>query len=216
MQHEVWIIKYLLNYNNHNSSKKNGVSLTSVSNPGWWLDVDLHDTPFASIKFDSGLVELSEHDWYFVTFKDKKFKASGDTRKLSFLFSEFNRICSLNDPEALLSSDTLLYEILNWISKWRAKYCNVEWERENLFKVNFTPSFEWNIYIDVLETSLENILYSSGVQKISDDDWYTITIEKSIFTAAGDVTKLPFLLGEFRRLNELFGEDLTQPRPTYE
>ena len=211
-----WIINYLLKYKNYLTGEENIVKLTGLSNPGWSLGVDVKNTPFASRKYDSGLVEFSEHDWYDVFIKDKKLRAAGDTSKLSFLFSEFSRICSVSDADASISDDKLLIEHLQWITRWHAKYCNVEWERENLFKVNFTPSFEWNIYIDVLETSLENILYSSGVQKISDDDWYTITIEKSIFTAAGDVTKLPFLLGEFRRLNELFGEDLTQPRPTYE
>lgn len=66
-----------------------GVRIETVDNPGWWISIDLTDTEYENIYYSAPTVEVSEADWYFYRFEDKKFIASGDLTKLEFLLCKF-------------------------------------------------------------------------------------------------------------------------------
>lgn len=105
---------------------------------------------------------------------------------------------------------------LEWIIKWYCKYLDGDWEDGYGVKIRTLGNPGWDVEIDLMETSLENITIQSGLVEASEVRWYFWKIKDAKFTASGDETKLDFLLGEFRRLCLEYGENLERPRPTYE
>jgi hypothetical protein len=69
-----------------------GVTINTVSNPGWYITIDLAFTKLENVELDVGTIENGESDWYFYAIKNKQYKASGDSRKLEFLLLKFKEI----------------------------------------------------------------------------------------------------------------------------
>src|SRR4051812_41844163 len=101
-----WIESWREKYFDRNWETENGLEISTVSNPGWVVKIDLCGTSVEHITYDSGLVENSSeyiddatstiftrHDWYNISVKGGVFKGSGDNRKLKFILSEFKRLC---------------------------------------------------------------------------------------------------------------------------
>ncbi len=76
---------------------ENGVSISTVSNPGWSITIDLRDTILEDLEIVVGTIEKSEYDWYFFEVKNKKFRAGGDLTKLTFLLEKFKEIVESQD-----------------------------------------------------------------------------------------------------------------------
>jgi hypothetical protein len=66
-----------------------GIHITTLDNPGWALDVDLAETPYADCILSEEAVERSEHDWLFVEARDAKFRARGGPRNLTEMIGRF-------------------------------------------------------------------------------------------------------------------------------
>jgi hypothetical protein len=75
--------------------RENQIKIQTVNNPGWWIQIDLTDTPLENISVNEKSY-VSEDDWYFCTIKDGAFRGSGDLMKLAFLLSVFRRIAENN------------------------------------------------------------------------------------------------------------------------
>lgn len=75
---------------------ENGLKISSLDNPGWYIEIDLAFTNMEHFEILNDTVENGENDWYFYQIKDKKFIASGDSSKLSFLLEEFKSIAEKN------------------------------------------------------------------------------------------------------------------------
>jgi hypothetical protein len=71
---------------------ENGISISTVDNPGWSITIDLRDTSLENEEIVSDLVEINENDWFFFEVKNKKFRGGGDLSKLNFLISKFKEI----------------------------------------------------------------------------------------------------------------------------
>ena len=71
---------------------ENGLKIETVSNPGWYISIDLNYTAMTSMNIDIGTVEKGENDWYFYRIKDGQYQASGDPSKLAFLLSKFKEL----------------------------------------------------------------------------------------------------------------------------
>lgn len=71
---------------------ENQIKIETVSNPGWYIVIDLANTALEDMFIENSRVEKSESDWYFYGIKDKQFRASGDLKKLSFLLGKFREI----------------------------------------------------------------------------------------------------------------------------
>jgi hypothetical protein len=91
-----WIINWFLSECDGDWEHENQIRIETVSNPGWYLTIDLRDTSLEHLYIESGTVEKSDDDWYFWAIKDKQFKASGDLKKLSFLLNKFREIVEEN------------------------------------------------------------------------------------------------------------------------
>lgn len=92
--------------------------------------------------------------------------------------------------------------ILEWISDWFVSYCNGDWEHENIVKITTVSNPGWHIEIDLIGTPLETVHFKIGTIEKGEDDWYFYGIENGTYEAAGDMTKLSFLLHKFRETVE--------------
>mgnify|MGYP003577388815 CR=1 FL=1 len=70
--------------------KYHKVSLVSLDNPGWLLNVDLQDTPLETTPFKEKKVKYdSENDWYVVRIENDIFVGAGGKNTLLHLIREF-------------------------------------------------------------------------------------------------------------------------------
>ena len=96
MQTIEWIINWFSSHCDGDWEHENQIQIYTTSNPGWTVIINLRDTQLEHLSMNQESFEKSELDWYFVSIKDKKFKASGDLQKLSFLLERFKKIAELN------------------------------------------------------------------------------------------------------------------------
>lgn len=87
-----WLSSWVQVHCNGDWEHENGVRIATVSNPGWYIEIDLNHTNWATLQVDVGTIEVSEDDWYFYKIKDGKFSAGGDLSKLVFLIMEFRKL----------------------------------------------------------------------------------------------------------------------------
>ncbi|MFT3822671.1 MAG: immunity 53 family protein [Chitinophagaceae bacterium] len=92
-----WLQKWFKSQCDGNWEFENVCQITSVSNPGWYISIDLAYTGLENIKLDVGTIRNGDDDWYYYLIKDKKFKAAGDLEKLKFLLYKFKEIVELHN-----------------------------------------------------------------------------------------------------------------------
>lgn len=93
-------------------------------------------------------------------------------------------------------------EILNWIEKWYISNCDGDWEHSYGVKINTIDNPGWEINIDLSETDFEKVEMPYSLNEKNDKDWYGISVKDGIYSAAGDPTKLRFLLEKFKEFIE--------------
>jgi len=71
-----------------------GISISTLDNPGWAVDIDLADTPFEEIEDFSTELDQGETDWLSYRVRDKKFWARGDESKLNEIIARFQELCN--------------------------------------------------------------------------------------------------------------------------
>lgn len=69
-----------------------GIRITTVDNPGWFVEIDILETEVEGRIIDQKSIDYDDNDddWYFFKSDGKAFKASGDPTKLEFLIDRFN------------------------------------------------------------------------------------------------------------------------------
>ena len=92
--------------------------------------------------------------------------------------------------------------ILDWLSDWFALECDGDWEHENQIKIGTLDNPGWNIEIDLRDTNLENLLIINDIIEKSENDWFFFEVRDKKFIASGDLSKLTFLLEQFREIVE--------------
>jgi hypothetical protein len=70
-----------------------GVSITTLDNPGWSLDIDLADTEMEQVHFESVSRDVSEVEWIFCRIKDGQFQGRCGAHQLIEMISIFRSWC---------------------------------------------------------------------------------------------------------------------------
>jgi len=82
---------------------------------------------------------------------------------------------------------------------WFKLNCNGDWEHSNSITIETLDNPGWAFKVDITDTNDEGkTLLTKEI--ISDDNWYDINCDGAIFEAFGDLSKLPFLIEQFRNL----------------
>jgi hypothetical protein len=92
--------------------------------------------------------------------------------------------------------------IINWITDWFTSHCDGDWEHDNMIKITTTDNPGWSVTIDLVDTGLEDLELKVGTIEKSEHDWYFYLIREKKYFAAGDLTKLEFLLTKFKEIVE--------------
>jgi len=77
-----------------------GVKIETIDNPGWYIEIDLSDTPLDSHGYESQVVERSDSDWFNCKVERHKFVAGCGVRNLSEVLEEFRNWRARAVPEA--------------------------------------------------------------------------------------------------------------------
>ncbi|MDP1834608.1 MAG: Imm53 family immunity protein [Chlamydiales bacterium] len=142
-----------------NDSLKNFIShrvkISSISNPGWCLEVVLDGTDLLAKPFESIKTDTSEHDWVHCYVKNEIFYGVGGPGN----FSEILHIFCLwaTDNKYLLETSQPLHKIeydFLWMQNWYHSQCDGEWEYSCILCMQTLDFPGWSIDIDVDETSL--------------------------------------------------------------
>ncbi len=66
-----------------------GVTIETLDNPGWWIEIDLEGTNLEKVQFNEISFTKPELDWYHCKVKDNKFIGSGGPQQLNILLKIF-------------------------------------------------------------------------------------------------------------------------------
>lgn len=91
---------------------------------------------------------------------------------------------------------------IKWLEDWFKSNCDGDWEHENLINIQSTSNPGWSIEIDLNYTLLESLDIDCPLIEKSEEDWYFYTLKNGVFSAAGDTTKLLFLIEIFKKIVE--------------
>ena len=90
---------------------------------------------------------------------------------------------------------------LEKLQNWLAEQADAEREHTYGVKIETSDNPGWILRIDLHETFWENIVLPPLSCEKNETDWYFYKVEDKVedkvFTAAGDLSKLDFLIGEF-------------------
>lgn len=66
-----------------------GLSIETIDNPGWHVEIDLLDTAWMDISIPFSRTERSDSDWIQIEVHEGKFIGSGGTRNLGEILRRF-------------------------------------------------------------------------------------------------------------------------------
>lgn len=66
-----------------------GVSIGTLDNPGWSVDIDLAGTEVAELDFATVSTEISQDDWQHCCVRDRRFEGHGGPRNLDAILGVF-------------------------------------------------------------------------------------------------------------------------------
>ena len=95
MNHLIWLQDWYSQQCNGDWEHTYKITITTLDNPGWHIQIDLEETKYENLSFNYQLQEISETDWYCVESKDKKFIGSGDPTKLETLILQFKKLIDI-------------------------------------------------------------------------------------------------------------------------
>lgn len=93
-------------------------------------------------------------------------------------------------------------DIVKWLESWYKLNCDGDWEHSYGVKIETIDNPGWSVKIDLVNTLLENVHIEYSLIESSETDWYGYSIKNSTFNAAGDPTKLLFLIELFKSIVE--------------
>lgn len=93
-------------------------------------------------------------------------------------------------------------EAIKWLENWYQLHCDGDWEHSYGVKIETIDNPGWSVKIDIVDTPLENLHIEYSLTETSETDWYGYSVKDGTFNAAGDQTKLLFLITLFQRIVE--------------
>lgn len=88
--------------------------------------------------------------------------------------------------------------MIEWMQNWYASHCDGYWEHLHGFKINNTDNPGWSVFVDIIDTSLENKPFIKIQYDNSETDWLFCNIKDGVFHGAGGSSKLEEILLIFK------------------
>jgi len=74
------------------------VTIETLDNPGWRVQIDLTETPLENMSFDRVQYDRGDGDWVICLKKDGVYQASGGPEKLEEILLIFKRWAEMHSP----------------------------------------------------------------------------------------------------------------------
>lgn len=71
-----------------------GVTIGTLDNPGWYIDIDLTDTDLEDEVFETTSLERNQNDWVYCHIENNIYKGCGGTANLSEIIEIFRNWCN--------------------------------------------------------------------------------------------------------------------------
>ena len=69
-----WIAEWYRANTNGDWEHQHGIKIETIDNPGWWVDIDVEETPLSTKPFVPVEIERSDSDWIRCWVEGQKFK----------------------------------------------------------------------------------------------------------------------------------------------
>ena len=89
MQYWNWLENWYSSHCNGEWEECYGIKIQTLDNPGWFVEIELSETPLATKSFTPINIENSEEDWVICKVENERFYGFGDPNKLSYIISIF-------------------------------------------------------------------------------------------------------------------------------
>ncbi|MBL0319090.1 MAG: immunity 53 family protein [Alphaproteobacteria bacterium] len=87
-----WLMKWYQSHCNGDWEHEHSISIGTLSNPGWRVDIDLEKTCLDGVIYELSELSTSETDWFYIKIENNLFKGRADPSKLSFLLNMFKEL----------------------------------------------------------------------------------------------------------------------------
>lgn len=185
------------------------IEITTLDNPGWFLEVALPGE-----KKDIYCNDKSEEDWISSTQRDEViFDGAGGANNLSELISIF--ALWIHKKEIKEADFLPEHDLLNWIQRWFASNCDGDWEHGYGIKINGLLGRGWDVSINLLDTIYQNKKFAFKREYKSEDDYYRVGTNQGKLIGNGGRKNLIDILSEFKdwitaqELDEDIADDLS-------
>lgn len=84
-----WLTQWYVSNCNEDWEHSYGISIKTLDNPGWMVDIDLWDTEIENEFFEKVFLYNNEKDWLFCKVENNVFKGRGDLDKLEQILEIF-------------------------------------------------------------------------------------------------------------------------------
>lgn len=89
-------------------------------------------------------------------------------------------------------------DILKWLENWYSSNCDGDWEHSFGIQISTIDNPGWYIKINLIETSLEDVPFSSMQIDRNANDWIRCKVENNVFIGAGGALNLHEIISVFR------------------
>ena len=84
-----------------------GISIETIDNPGWSVEIDLIDTPWADLSIPFSHSKRSDTDWVQIEIRGGKFIGGGGVKNLNEILRKFRAVVSKPSINAALPNRTV-------------------------------------------------------------------------------------------------------------
>jgi hypothetical protein len=99
------------------------------------------------------------------------------------------------------------------IQKWYASNCDGQWEEEYGVKIETLDNPGWSVSVDLFETNLEGVEFSSFKKDDSEESWIDCRVEEKQFRGFGDSNRLEEIIKVFLDWAKSQNQDWLKPPP---
>lgn len=84
-----WLQEWYLNLCDGEREHTYGISIGTIDNPGWTVEIDLRSSRFSLMCERELQIDHSDKDWMNCKIRDAKFSGAGDPTKLNLILHTF-------------------------------------------------------------------------------------------------------------------------------
>ena len=90
-----WLTDWYASNCNQDWEHTYGISIATLDNPGWSIEIDLIDTQLEGRQLSEISMKNSDIDWYNISSTGKRFTGYGDGKKLNLLILKLKPLTNL-------------------------------------------------------------------------------------------------------------------------